>query len=230
MKKWLSDIVESVEDGTVTVESVEDGTVTVTVEVPDDPVLIDQTYEMAPVGSLTTHPENPRLGNIAAIRESIHANGFYGVCVVQRSSGHILVGNHRYIAAVEEGLGEVPVMWLDVDDEEARRLLIADNRTSDLGAYNDALLISLLTEQSDQGGLDGTAWKPGDVDKLLAALDKDSPTEFPEITVDDLGLEYQCPSCHYEWGGDPRPTPKTVKQPITRRPQDSVVWEGDTSG
>ena len=210
-------------------------TVSATDGLPDEPgptvsgQLSQQDYEMAPAESLTTHPENPRVGNIAAIRESIRANGFYGACVVQRSTGHILVGNHRYMAAVEEGIGEIPVMWLDVGDEEARRLLIADNRTSDLGAYNDALLISLLTEQNDQGGLDGTAWKPGDVDKLLAALDKDSPTEFPEITVDDLSLEFQCPSCHYEWGGNPRPTQETIKRPVTRRSEDSLEWIEDTS-
>lgn len=207
MKEWLSNVRTSEEDGTVSV----------TVGPPPSPA--DQTYEMAPVGSLTTHPENPRLGNIPAIRESIRANGFYGVCVVQRSSGHILVGNHRYIAAVEEGLGEVPVMWLDVDDEEARRLLIADNRTSDLGAYNDALLISILTDQNDQGGLDGTAWHPDDVEKFIAALDKDSPDVFPEITVEGLGLEYRCPACAYEWSGDARPPNREEVPPPHDLPQ-----------
>ena len=204
-------------------------TVSATVGLPADPIPIEQDYEMVPVDRISTHPENARKGSLEVIRESIRVNGFYGACVVQRSTGHILVGNHRYMAAVEEGIGEIPVMWLDVGDEEARRLLIADNRTSDLGAYNDALLISLLTEQNDQGGLDGTAWKPGDVDKLLAALDKDSPTEFPEITVDDLSLEFQCPSCHYEWGGNPRPTQETIKRPVTRRSEDSLEWIEDTS-
>ena len=66
MKEWLSNVRTSEEDGTVSV----------TVGPPPSPA--DQTYEMAPVESLTTHPENPRLGNIAAIRESIRANGFYG--------------------------------------------------------------------------------------------------------------------------------------------------------
>jgi len=192
-------------------------TVSVMVGIPPSPA--DQTYEITPVEALATHPDNPRLGNIKAIRESIRINGFYGVCVVQRSTGHILVGNHRYLAAVEEGLTEVPVMWLDVDDDEARRLLIADNRTSDLGAYNDAILIALLTQQNDLGGLDGTAWHKDDVDKFIAALDKDSPDVFPEIMVEDLGLEYRCPACAYEWSGDERPPTREEVPPPHDMPQ-----------
>ena len=54
--------------------------------------------------------------------------------------------------------------------------------------------------------------------------------EFPEVTIDDLGLEYRCPSCLYEWGGDPQPTQETVKRPVTRRSEDLVTWEEDASG
>ena len=86
--------------------------VSTTVEIPEAPPETNQEYEIVSVNDISPHPNNARKGNINAIRESIKSNGFYGVCVVQRSSSHILIGNHRYLAAVEEGLTEVPVIWV----------------------------------------------------------------------------------------------------------------------
>ena len=147
-------------------------TVSVTVGLPDDPVPIEQDYEMVPVDRLSTHPDNARRGNIEVIRESIRTNGFYGACVVQRSTGHILVGNHRYLAAVEEGLAEVPVVWVDKSDDEARRLLLVDNRTTDLSDYDEDLLAVLLSAvEQDTQGLRGTGYSDDDLIGLLAHLD-----------------------------------------------------------
>jgi DNA modification methylase len=154
-------------------------TVSVTVGLPDDPVLIEQDYEMVPVDRITTHPDNARRGNIEVIRESIRTNGFYGACVVQRSTGRILVGNHRYLAAVEEGLVEVPVVWVDKSDDEARRLLLVDNRTTDLAVYDDQALVELLSNYADDnGGLVGTGWDDAELAALLAAI------EPPQVVVD----------------------------------------------
>ena len=154
-------------------------TVSVTVGLPDDPVPIEQDYEMVPVDRITTHPENARKGSLEVIRESIRTNGFYGACVVQRSTGRILVGNHRYMAAVEEGLVEVPVVWVDKSDDEARRLLLVDNRSTDLAVYDDQALVELLSNYADDnGGLVGTGWDDGELAALLAAI------EPPQVVVD----------------------------------------------
>jgi len=147
-------------------------TVSVTVGVPEPPPPIDQDYEMVPVDRLLTHPDNARKGSLDTIRESIRANGFYGACVVQRSTGRILVGNHRYLAAVEEGLAEVPVVWVDKSDDEARRLLLVDNRSTDLSDYDEDLLAVLLSAvEQDTQGLRGTGYSDDDLIGLLAHLD-----------------------------------------------------------
>ena len=92
--------------------------------------------EMVAAGKLACHPDNPRRGDVDSIRESISANGFYGALVVQRSTGHILAGNHRFMAAQAEGLEKFPVIYVDVDDDEAKYILVVDNRSSDK-AEND---------------------------------------------------------------------------------------------
>jgi hypothetical protein len=158
--------------------------VSATVGLPDDPVPIEQDYEMVPVDRLLTHPDNARKGSLEAIRESIRTNGFYGACVVQRSTGRILVGNHRYLAAVEEGLTEVPVVWVDKSDDEARRLLLVDNRSTDLSAYDDNLLSILLTAVADDDtGLVGSGYTDDDMAVLLSTLEAVEP-----VTDLDYGL------------------------------------------
>lgn len=133
--------------------------------------LINQQYELVDVDRLSPHPRNPRQGDVGAIASSIDANGFYGAVIVQRSTGTILAGKHRWDAARAEGLAQVPVLWVDVDDERATRIVLADNRTADLAAYDDVLLSELLAElaQSD-AELAGTGWTGDDLDALLYDL------------------------------------------------------------
>jgi len=129
--------------------------------------VIDHVTEMVAIDRLRTHPHNPRRGNLEVIGESIAANGFYGAVVAQRSTGYVLAGNHRLLAAHGAGLKEIPVMWVDVDDDRAARILLADNRTNDLASYDDACLAELLQSLPD---LDGTGYDDHAVDELLQEL------------------------------------------------------------
>ena len=88
--------------------------------------------QLVPVGDLVPHEENPSHGDVDAIAQSIRASGFWGVIVAQLSSRRILVGEHRWRAAQEAGLTEVPVQFVDVDDTRARILLLADNKYAEL--------------------------------------------------------------------------------------------------
>jgi hypothetical protein len=125
-----------------------------------------------PLTALNVHPDNPRQGDIGAIIQSIEANGWYGTLVAQVSTGNVLAGNHRLQAAMHCGLDRVPVHWVDVDDDTARRILIADNRTSDLASYDDAFLAELLGNiATSEEGLLGTGWDGDDLDLLLQDLD-----------------------------------------------------------
>tara|TARA_B100001996_G_scaffold260183_1_gene202485 strand:+ start:977 stop:1558 length:582 start_codon:yes stop_codon:yes gene_type:complete len=173
--------------------------VSTTVEIPEAPPETNQEYEIVSVNDISPHPNNARKGNLNAIRESIKSNGFYGVCVVQRSSSHILIGNHRYLAAVEEGLTEVPVIWVDKSDNEARAMLLVDNRTSDLGTYDQELLMQLLEDQNNEQDLLGTGWVEDDISKLLDSISDPEPPEGWASFDEDLQTEHTCPKCGYEF-------------------------------
>lgn len=130
--------------------------------------LLSDTLETVEIASLVHHPRNPRQGDVGAVVESIKANGFYGAVVVQRSTGHILIGNHRVKAAKAVGLTRVPVLYVDVDDDRALRILLSENRTNDLSSWDQAGLSSLLTDlHMTPQALTGTGY---DEDALLALL------------------------------------------------------------
>jgi ParB-like chromosome segregation protein Spo0J len=86
--------------------------------------VVAQEYATVSVDELKPHPQNARQGDLGSICESIDANGFYGAIVAQQSMGYILAGNHRWRAAIARGLKFVPVLWLDVDDATALRILL----------------------------------------------------------------------------------------------------------
>lgn len=124
-----------------------------------------QKYELVELSELRTHPHNPRQGDVDLIAHSIDVNGFYGSIIAQRSTGYVLAGNHRLLAAQQRQLDKVPVIWLDIDDDAARRILLVDNRANDLATYDEDRLIELLRELD--GELDGTGYTDDDLAKML---------------------------------------------------------------
>jgi hypothetical protein len=120
-----------------------------------------------PIDSLHEHPSNPNLGDVGAIAESLDQHGFYGAVLVQASTGRIVAGNHRYRAAKAKGAATLPAFKLDIDDDEAERILAIDNRTTHLATMDEGKLIDLLqTAKKNPRGLAGTGY-PEDA---LAAL------------------------------------------------------------
>ena len=110
---------------------------------------------LIPIEDAIPYPGNPRRGDQDAITASIRDLGLYTGVVLQRSTGHILVGNHRRHALIALGAAQIPVDYLDVDDTRAAAIVARDNRTSDLGGYDDGDLLALLTADDDVLALSG---------------------------------------------------------------------------
>ena len=149
-----------------------------------------------PIDELVEHPDNPRRGNEAAIDASMEAHGFYGAVVVQASTRRILAGNHRTRVARRRGETTVPVLLLDVDDDQARRVLLVDNRTNDLAVYDDDELSRLLEELAATPlALAGTGFE--DLAALLADIPDFTPVEDAKRL--DQPTEISCPACGHRW-------------------------------
>lgn len=136
--------------------------------------------QRVPVDSIQTHPENPRRGDIPAIAESLRVNEQYEPIVVQRSTGYVLAGNHRLLAARELGWEEIAVVFVDVDDDHATRIMLSSNRTGDLGSYDLQLLVDHLRHLSDSNDLAGTGYTDDDLDSRMAELHRNLNETRPD--------------------------------------------------
>lgn len=158
----------------------------------------EKSFEWMDVDKLKHHPDNPRRGNIEAIRESIRAHGVTRPIVVSRKTLHVLAGNHTLKAAKAEGLARIPVVFLDgLTRVQERKILLADNRTSDLGDYDNEALAQLLQEVKDEAGLLGTAYDEAALDALLEGLTPAFEPVEDVAQLDDVeGTPHlECPKC-----------------------------------
>ena len=153
--------------------------------------IINREHAEIDVQALKTHPANPRRGDLRAIAQSIKTHGFYGSLVVNQRTHHILAGNHRYLAARDLGFSTVPVTWVDIDEAQELRILAADNRTSELGTFDDELLGSLLESIGDD--LLGTGYDIPDLDDLGLFLEDAEEEEVSEPDSQDISPDLYVP-------------------------------------
>lgn len=137
--------------------------------------LIRETRELA-LSDLTAYHRNPRRGNVGLIKQSLELGQYRAVVVnVGSLTGRpyeVLAGNHTVYAARELGWSTVEGHLIDVDDEHARKIVLGDNRLSDIAAFDADELIDLLGETED---LLGTGYTDEDVQALITP-----PEDLPE--------------------------------------------------
>lgn len=150
-----------------------------------------------PIDSVRPYGQNARVSDMDSIRESIGKHGIYKSIVVRKATMEILAGNHTWLAAKELGAKEVPVGIIDVDEDEAARIVLVDNRTNDLADYDHRALAELLA--SLDGDLAGTGYNLDDYDELIDALND----------ADLTGLDS-------ELQGDPDDAPEPPTEPLAK--------------
>jgi hypothetical protein len=133
-----------------------------------------------PIGDVELHPRNPRRGDVVAVTASLRRFGQRKPIVVQASTRYVVAGNHLLLAARALHWTEVAANVQEMDDAEATAFMLADNRTSDLGGYDDGLLAAILSEQAASDNLDATGYDNDAVAALLQAAGLDDRTADPD--------------------------------------------------
>jgi DNA modification methylase len=128
------------------------------------------------IATLDALEGNPRQGDVEAVKRSYERFGQRKPLVARRRPGgraEVTAGNTQLAAALELGWSEVAVVFTDDDDDTARAWALADNRTSDLGRYDEKALLAFLQSVSvtgDEELLAATGYTPSDVAGLVARL------------------------------------------------------------
>ena len=150
------------------------------------------------VNELASYHKNPRRGDVDTIARSLEVNSQYRPIVVNVGTHtgrplEVLAGNHTLAGARQLGWPTIQATTVDVDDLAAARIVAADNRTADLGGYDDTILAELLTQIAESPiGLAGTGYDPDQLAELLLDEPADSGTIEPYAERFELVVE--CPN------------------------------------
>jgi ParB-like chromosome segregation protein Spo0J len=105
--------------------------------------------EQVPLDRLRPDPANPRTigeAELAALTRSLREFGFVQPVLARREDQVVVGGHQRQLAARRLGLKLIPVVYLDLSQEQARLLNLALNKIS--GTWDDSLLAHLLADLS----------------------------------------------------------------------------------
>lgn len=166
--------------------------------------------ELVPIISLQEHPENFREHDVGAIIASIERWGVWRPVVVQKGTGYVLVGNGELKALRAMGPlspygALIPVRWMDVDDANARAIMLADNWIPTRGRNMPPELLALMETLREEVELfEATGADDDDFEDLTREI---AETEKP-LNVKarkPRAQKVECPECghQFEIGGKP---------------------------
>jgi len=135
---------------------------------------------VVPIENLTPMSGNPRKGDVEAVKRSYEKFGQRKPLVARRlgisdngfATGTVTAGNHQLEAARALKWKEIAVVFIDEDENTAKAFSLADNRTHDLGTYDENELNALLKEMEafDADLFAATGYNSGDIDVILESL------------------------------------------------------------
>ena len=143
------------------------------------------------IDSLQGLPGNPRLGDVDAVAKSLERFGQRKPIVVRKDDGTIIAGNHTWQAAKKLGWKEIAVAYVGDDDTTAQAYALADNRTAELGSYDEQALKDLIDKVAavDPDLVRTSGWSDDAVKELVDKIESELPKDFNEDEVPEPPVE-----------------------------------------
>ncbi len=151
-----------------------------------------------PLEKLKPWAKNPRKNDhvVDELAAGMRRFGFGAPLIARQENGEIIAGHTRLKAAIKLKLTHVPVRYMDLSEQEAHLLALADNRLGEKAAWDDGALLELL--QSFAPGDRGVAgWDDKDMAALERAAGKsgdvveDEAPPLPKNPITQLGDVWQ---------------------------------------
>ena len=163
--------------------------------------------EYMPVDKLAEAPRNPKLHSVEEIKSSMRRFGFVAVPAINETTGRLVAGHGRKEALVEmQAAGEPPPARIRVKnkawlvpvlrgvafatDAEAEAYLLADNRLTEIGGYDEELLAKMIAELNGAAdGLQGVGYDEKEIARLIETTHEPAtgncdPDDVPEPPVE----------------------------------------------
>jgi ParB-like chromosome segregation protein Spo0J len=169
------------------------------------------------------HSRNPKDHDIGAISRSVNRFGFTAPVILDERTGYLAAGHGRIDTLAQlKAQGKQPPANVKTDkagewlvpvvrghgfnsDEEVEAYLVADNRLTSLGGWNEPELVALLQDLAaeDEALLEVTGYDGDDLEQLLFELNP----HFEPVGIEDQPRLDQkkpitCPHCGQEFVPD----------------------------
>lgn len=150
--------------------------------------------EYMPLGELRTAEHNPKGHDKPRIAGSISRFGFADAAILDERTGRLVAGHGRYgdlvarkeagkeppegVVVDEHGEWLMPIQrgWASRSDEDAEAFLVAHNRLTETGGWDDSGLLEMLERINDADPelLDVTGYSEDDLEELLTGLNDEA--------------------------------------------------------
>lgn len=160
------------------------------------------------LSELLPYTDNPRIippEAIQAVAFSIEKYG-YQQPIVANKDMVVIAGHTRLLALKSLGIAKATVAFVDLSDEEAQELRLADNAAGEKSSWDfDALDLEL--KHSDEGLQELFLGLDEEMARARRERDKEKPDWLEDNDDDMVPLDERdarevtltCPSCDYQW-------------------------------
>jgi ParB-like chromosome segregation protein Spo0J len=136
------------------------------------------------------HPKE----QVDALEGLLKQVGWVQRVIVNKRTGYVVDGHARVALALRRGEPTLPVVYVDLSEDEERLVLAAIDPIGGMAGTDDELLAQVLEGlEADEPGLQA----------LLASLKNDAPNFEPGTEEDQSRLDQKnptvCPSCGHEF-------------------------------
>jgi len=153
--------------------------------------------QLVPIDKLIPYVNNARTHSpqqINKLRSSLREFGFINPVIIDRVF-NIIAGHGRVLAAREEGITEIPCVFVDyLTEAQKKAYIIADNRMAmDAGWDEQMLKVELEALKAEDFNVELTGFDPAELDKLLSpsgdeieddGFDVDNALQKPAVTIE----------------------------------------------
>lgn len=164
--------------------------------------------EYVALSELQRWPRNPKLHSEPELDASLERFGFTNPLMVDERSGKMVAGHGRLEALMRRqkaglkpprNIAKKGDEWLVPvirgiafkNDAEAEAYLVADNRLTERGGWNETALNEILKSLSETSSLDGTGYDLGDVEAMVRQVEQATSTAVVGATPEELLPKFQ---------------------------------------
>ena len=163
--------------------------------------------QLVDIHKLIPYVNNARTHNVQQInklRSSLREFGFINPVIIDRDF-NVIAGHGRIMAAKEEGINEVPCVFVDyLTEAQKKAYILADNRMAmDAGWDEELLKIEMEELQAADFDMGLTGFREDEIADLFAVKedpdDTGSNKEFDEGEFGDEEFKHECPRCGFRY-------------------------------